>query len=100
MVENRVLRRIFVPKRVKITRERRALHNEELYDLYSSPNITRVIRSRMTWTWHVAHMGKMRGVYKVLVGRSEGKRPLGKRKRRWEDNVKMDLQEVGRRDMG
>ena len=94
--ENRVLRRIFGPKRDELTREWRKLHNEELNDLYSSPNIVRVIKSRkMRWVVHVAPMGKRRDVYRVLVGKPEGKRPLGRTRRRWEDNVKIDLQEVG-----
>jgi len=85
MFENRVLRRIFGPKRDKGTGEWRKLHNEELNHLYSSPNIVQVIKSRrMRWTGHVAHMGKRRGgVFRVLVGKSEGKRPLGTPRRRW-----------------
>ena len=72
------------------------LHNEELSDLYSLPNIVRVVKSRrMRWLGHVAHMGEGRGVHRVLVGKPEGKSPLGIPRRRWEDNIKMDLQEVG-----
>ena len=96
MFESRVLRRIFGPKRVDVTGEWRELHNEELNDLYCSPNIVRVIKSRrMRWVRHVARMGERRGVYRVLVGKPEGKRPLGRPRRRWEDNIKMNLQEVG-----
>jgi len=94
--ENRVLRRIFVPKRDEVISEWRKLHNEELYDLYSSPNIVRVIKPRRTtWVGHVVHMGEKRGVYRVLVGKPEGKRPYGRPRLRWEDNIQMDLQEVG-----
>jgi hypothetical protein len=94
--ENRVLRRIFGPRRNEVTGEWRKLHNEELNDLYCSINIVRVINSRrMRWAGHVARNGERRGVHKVLVGKTEGKRPLGRRRHRREDNIKMDLQEVG-----
>jgi hypothetical protein len=94
--ENRVLRRIFGPKRDEVTGEWRKLHNEDLNGLYSLHNIVRVIKSRrLRWVGHVARMGDGRGVYRVLVGKPEGKRPLGRPRRRCEDNVRMDLQEVG-----
>ena len=81
---------------LKVTGELRRLHNEELNDLYSSPNIVWMIKSRrMRWAGHVARMGEERGVYRVLVGKPEGKRPLGRPRRKWVDNIRMDLQEVG-----
>ena len=84
-------------KRDRVTGEWRKLHNEELNDLYSSPNIVRMITSRrMRWAGHVARMEEGWGVHKVLVGKPDGKRPLGRPRRRWEDNIKMDLEEVGR----
>jgi hypothetical protein len=93
--ENRVLRKIFEPKREEDGSWRK-LHNDELHSLYSSPNIVRVIRSRrMRWAAHLARMGKGKDVYGGLVGRPEGRRPLGRPRRRWEDNIKMDLREIG-----
>ena len=90
--ENRVLRRIFGPKRDEVAGEWIKLSNEELKDLYSSPRIVRVIKSRrMRWAEHVAHMGERRGVQRVLVRKPEGKRPLGRPRPRWEDNIKTDL---------
>ena len=84
MFENRVLRRVFGPKRDEVAGEWRKLHNEELSDLYSLPNIVWVVKSRrMRWAAHVARMGQGRGVHRVLVGRPVGKRPLGKPRRRW-----------------
>ena len=94
--ENRVLRRVFGPKRDEVTGEWRKLHNESLSDLYALPNIVRVVKSRIRrWAGHVARMGEGRGVHRVLVGKPEGNRRLGRPRRRWEDNIKMDLKEVG-----
>ena len=91
-----VLRRIFGPCREEVTGEWRRLHNKELNDLYSSPNIVRVIKlRRVRWAGHVARMGEERGVYRIFVGKPEGRRPLGRPRRRWVDNIRMDLQEVG-----
>jgi len=93
--ENRVLRRIFGPKRDEVSGEWKKLHNEEINDLYCSPNIIWVIISRrMRWARHVACMGEKRVVCRVLVGKPEGRRPIGKRRRRWEGNIKLDLKEV------
>jgi len=94
--ENIVLRRIFGSRRDEVRGEWSILHNEELNDLYFSPNIVRVKKlRRIIWAGHVARMGEERGVYRVLVGKPEGKRPLGIPRRRWVDNIRMDLQEVG-----
>jgi hypothetical protein len=93
--QNRVLRRIFGPKR-EGDGSWRKLHNDQLHSLYSSANTVRVIKSRrLRWTGHVARMGEGRDVYRVLVGRPEGKRPLGRPRRRWTDDIKMDLREIG-----
>jgi hypothetical protein len=93
---NRVLRRVFGPKRDEVTGEWRKLHNEELSGLSSLPNNVRLVTSRrMRWAGHVARMGEGRDVHSVLVGKPEGKRPLGRPRLRWKDNIKMDFQEVG-----
>jgi hypothetical protein len=92
--ENRVLRRIFGPKRDEVTGDWRKLHNEELHNLYTSPNVIRMINfRRMRWGGHVAR--ESRNAYRILVGGQEGKRPLGRPRRRWVDNIKMDLREIG-----
>jgi hypothetical protein len=90
--ENKVLRRMFGPKRDEVTGGWRKLHNEELRDLYSSLSITRIIKSRrMRWAGHVARMGEKRNAYRLLVGKPQRKRPLRRPRRRWVDNIKMDL---------
>jgi len=92
----KVLRRIFGPRRDEVTVDWWRLHNKEINVLYCSPNIVRVIKwRRMRWVGHVARMGEERGVYRFLVGKPERRRPLGRPRRRWVDNIRMDLQEVG-----
>ena len=94
--ENMVLRKIFGPRTDEVTGEWMRLHNEELNDLYCSPNIVWVIKWRkMRWAGHVARMGEERGVYRVLVGKPEGRRPQGRPRRRWVDNIRTNLKEVG-----
>jgi hypothetical protein len=94
--ENRLLRRIFGPKRDDVMREWRKLNTAELYNLYSSPNIIRQIKSRrLRWAGHVSCMGEGRNVYRVLVRKPKGKRPLGRLRHRWEDGIRMDLREIG-----
>jgi len=96
MYKNRVLRRIFEPKRDKVTGEWRKLHNEELNDLYCSHSIVRVIESRrIRWAGHVVRMVERRGVFRVFVGKPEVMSPLGRPRCRWEDNIKMNIQDVG-----
>jgi hypothetical protein len=96
MLENRVLRRIFGPKRDEVTGEWRKLRNEELRDFYSLSSIIKIIKSRrMIWAGHVARMGEKRNACRFLLGKPKGKRPLGRPRRRWVDNIRMDLGEVG-----
>jgi hypothetical protein len=93
--ENRVLRGIFGPKRDEVIGWRK-LHNEELHNLHSSPSVIRIIKSRrMRWTGHIARMGKKRNAYKIFVGKPEGTRPLGRYRRTWANNIRMDVREIG-----
>jgi hypothetical protein len=94
--ENWVLRRIFGQERNEVTKGWRKLHNEELHHLYSSPSLSRIIKSRrMRWAGHAAQMEEKRNAYRLLIGKPEGRRPLGRPRRRWMDNIKMDLLEIG-----
>ena len=96
MFENKVLRKIFGPKRDEITGEWRKLHNADLHALHSSPDIIRNLKSRrLSWAGHVARMEQFRNAYRVFVGKPESKRPLGRPRRRWEGNIKINLREVG-----
>jgi len=96
LFENKELGRSFGPKRDEVTEEWKKLHTEQLNDLYSSPNIFRVIKSRrMRWMGNVARIGKGKGVCRVWMRKPEGKRPMGRPRSRWEDNIKVDFQEVG-----
>jgi hypothetical protein len=96
VLENRVLRRVFGPKRGEATGEWRKLHNEELHDLYYSPSMIRIINvRRMRWAAHVTRMGENRNTYRLLVGKPEGKRPLGRPRRRWVDLVEVGWDDVG-----
>jgi hypothetical protein len=94
--ENRVLRRVFGPERDEVTGEWRRLHNEELYALYSSPNIIRAIKSRRSrWARHVACVGESRDAYRVLAGKPEARRPLERLRHRWDNNIKITLRKIG-----
>jgi hypothetical protein len=94
--ENRVLRRIFGPKSDEVTGEWKKLHNEELQDLYSSPSIIRIMKARrMTWAGHVVRMGESRNAFRLLVGKPEGRRSLVRPRRRWLDDITMDVGDLG-----